>query len=180
MPISDVDTGIKDRLFGPNTLLYVQDPAQAVPDHLTASFMLLGLLTDFQQPPDNRPTVPLVGMEDQAFVGGGGIPEESLFNFTHIWDSRPDDGVGPPIVPSNNIADNLLDDYWKGQNPVFFRLEETDGAVFIDTTFLGRVRNLVPTQVTATEGKRREVQVLFDGTYDFAGAGPRLIARRTS
>lgn len=141
----------KDRMFGKGAVLEVENGTG------TGTYLTLGLLTEYQLAPDESPSVDLTGLEDPAYVGGVGIPEESSLNFTHIWDADV-------FTPEDDRADALLDQFWQTSELILFRITETDGVVTMQETIGGRVQRLVPTQVTATEGKRREVTVLRDGT----------------
>ena len=143
----------KIRYFGAGAVVNVETAPAA------GTYFAVGLVRNYTPVPDTRSSVDLTGLEDPAYVGGLGIPEESLMQFEHIWDGND------ALTPADGEADKLLDNYWASGASVLFQIVETDGVNLLTETIKGRVLRLEPTQVDATNGKRRAVTILRDGTF---------------
>ena len=116
------------------------------------TFFSVGLCRSIQPPPNLRSPVDVTGLEDPAFVGLPGIPEQSNFTFEHVWD--------PAIVAADGEADKLLDTYWAAATLFAYKIVFNNGLNICTGSGTGRVLNLEPQNVDGNTGLTRSCTII--------------------
>ncbi len=122
------------------------------------TFFSVGLCRSIQPPPNLRSPVDVTGLEDPAYVGLPGIPEQSNFEFEHVWDPNNS------LTPADGEADQLLDNYWAAATLVTWKIVFNNGLQICTGTFTGRVLNLEPQNVDGQTGLTRTCTVITAST----------------